>query len=72
MRLAFVIRLGSDTRPTEGLLEGWVEEVDSGVEVRFRSTVDLVRFLGERFAISQQRRRADGSQSKAEFPEKDS
>ena len=52
MRLAFVVRLGTDTRPSKGLLEGWVEEVDSGTELRFRSSDELLNFLGERFDLA--------------------
>lgn len=52
MRLAFVIRLGNDTRPAEGLFEGWVEEVDSCTELRFRSTEELLKFLGQRFHLA--------------------
>lgn len=51
MRLAFVVRLGSDTRPAEGFFEGWVEEVDSYTELRFGSTDELLRFLGQRFDL---------------------
>jgi len=51
MRLAFVIRLGSDSRPSDGLFEGWVEEVDSCTELRFRSTNELLGFLGQRFDL---------------------
>jgi hypothetical protein len=49
MRCAFVVRLGPETKPSEGRLEGWVEEVDTGKELRFRSNEELLRFLGERF-----------------------
>jgi hypothetical protein len=49
MRCAFVIRLGPETMPSEGRLEGWVEEVDTGKELRFRSKDELLNFLGERF-----------------------
>jgi hypothetical protein len=49
MRNAFVIRLGFDSRPTEGFFEGWVEEVDSCTELRFHSTDELLKFLGRRF-----------------------
>jgi len=52
MRGAFVVRLGPGTKPTEGLFEGWVEEVDSGKELRFHSTAELVKFLGERFCTA--------------------
>jgi hypothetical protein len=49
MKLAFVIRLGKDSRPSEGLFEGWVEEVDSCTERRFHSTGELLAFLGQCF-----------------------
>ena len=49
MKLAFVIRLGNDSRPSEDLFEGWVEEVDSGTERRFHSTGELLAFLGQCF-----------------------
>ena len=48
MRCAFVVRL----EPKSGLpdeLEGWVEEVDTGNELRFRSKDELFKFFGERF-----------------------
>lgn len=49
MRGAFIIRLGPDTKPKQGLLEGWVEEVDSCEELRFHSTEELLKFLGDRY-----------------------
>ena len=49
MRCAFVVRLGCETKPSEGRFEGWVEEVDTGNELRFRSKDELFKFLGERF-----------------------
>jgi hypothetical protein len=57
MRGAFVVRLGPETEPKQGLFEGWVEEVDSCDELRFRSTDELLKFLGERYQA------AFGSQS---------
>jgi hypothetical protein len=51
MRGAFVVQLGPETRPTEGQFEGWVEEVDSGEELRFRSGQELLAFLGQRFGL---------------------
>ena len=51
MRGAFVIRLGAETKPSEDHLEGWVEEVDSGRELRFRSAEELMNFLGQRFDL---------------------
>jgi hypothetical protein len=49
MRGAFVIRLTRETQPAQNRLAGWVEEVDSGKELRFRSAEELLQFLGERF-----------------------
>jgi hypothetical protein len=49
MRCAFVVRLGPQTKPSEEQFEGWVEEVDTGKELRFRSNHELLKFLGERF-----------------------
>ena len=52
MRFAFVLRLGIDCRPADGFFEGWIEEVDSYKELRFRSTEELLKFLGDRFDLS--------------------
>jgi hypothetical protein len=49
MRGAFVVRLAPETDASQGQLEGWVEEVDSGVELKFRSGQELLTFLGQRF-----------------------
>jgi hypothetical protein len=49
MRCAFVVRLGPKTKPSAGRFEGWVEEVDTGRELRFGSRDELFKFLGERF-----------------------
>src|SRR5262249_18310777 len=51
MRLAFVLRLGNQCRPAAGAFEGWVQEVDSCTELRFRSTEQLLKFLGQRFDL---------------------
>ena len=52
MRLAFVIRLGSYSRPGEGIFEGWVEEVDTCTERRFHSADELLAFLGQCFDLA--------------------
>ena len=52
MRWAFVVQLGLESRPAEGRFEGWVEEVDSSVELRFRSAEELLRFMGNRFDLA--------------------
>jgi hypothetical protein len=49
MRGAFVIRLRQETNPAEGHFEGSIEEVDSGKQLNFQSSTELLRFLGERF-----------------------
>lgn len=66
MRLAFVLRLGNDTRPAEGLLEGWVEEVDTCTERRFRSTEELLKFLGQRFDLAMASTDKAGGKNKSE------
>jgi hypothetical protein len=58
MRVAFVVRLGSDTQPRHQQLEGWIEEVDTGRELRFRSTDELVAFLCQCYQLAQHRERA--------------
>jgi hypothetical protein len=49
MRGAFVIRLARETNPSDGHFEGSIEEVDSGKELKFQSSTELLRFMGERF-----------------------
>lgn len=53
MRCAFVVRLASRSQPSEGRLEGCVEEVDSGLELKFQSADELVKFLGDCFLTIQ-------------------
>jgi hypothetical protein len=52
MRAAFVLQLGPETKPQDNRFEGWVEEVDSGTALRFRSAEELLKFLGQRFELS--------------------
>jgi hypothetical protein len=52
MKLAFVVRLGRASQPAEKFFEGWIEEVDSCTELRFRSTEELLKFLGQRFDLT--------------------
>ena len=49
MQGAFVIRLGRGTNPSKEHFEGSIEEVDTGKELKFRSSTELLRFLGECF-----------------------
>jgi hypothetical protein len=57
MRCAFVLQLGPDSDPEQKRFNGWIEEVDTGRELRFRSTDELLVFLSER-AIAARMRRA--------------
>jgi hypothetical protein len=47
MRRAFVLRIAPDFDLENGKVEGWVEEVDTGRELRFRSAPDLLTFLSK-------------------------
>ena len=57
IREAFVLRLGPETEPSRRHFVGWIEEVDTGEEFRFRSTDELLAFLGQRFNLVQQHRK---------------
>jgi hypothetical protein len=59
MRRAFVLRLAADTQPQQRHFEGWIEEVDTGRELRFRSTDALLNFLGECFERAKGEREND-------------
>ena len=62
MRSAFVLQLDSDTHPAERRVAGWIEEVDTGRELRFRSTDELLAFLCHCFELAQHRRQPCGEQ----------
>ena len=47
MQGAFVLRLGVESDVAKQQFAGWIEEVDTGREIRFRSTEELLRFLGQ-------------------------
>jgi hypothetical protein len=49
MRGAFVVQLGPQTDSARGQFEGSVEEVDTGKRLKFRSTEELLKFLGQTF-----------------------
>ena len=61
MRGAFVVRLAQGTNPSGGHFEGSVEEVDSGKELKFQSSTELLRFLGERFQAASKEMPEDDS-----------
>ena len=49
MRKAFVLQLGADTDPARRHFVGLIEEVDTGRELRFKSTDELLEFLAKCF-----------------------
>jgi hypothetical protein len=58
MRGAFVLQLGPETEPVQRQFAGSIEEVDTGRELRFRSTEELLVFLSQCFELAQHRERA--------------
>jgi hypothetical protein len=57
MRGAYVLRLAPGTDFAGGKFEGSVEEVDTGKRLKFRSTEELLRFLGQSFEEALRRER---------------
>ena len=57
MRGAFVVRLGPQTNSSRGQFEGSVEEVDTGKRLKFKSTEELLGFLGQSFEEALRRER---------------
>jgi len=49
MKQAFVLQLGSETETARLHFAGFIEEVDTGRELRFRSTNELLEFLRQCF-----------------------
>jgi hypothetical protein len=49
MKQAYVVKLRSETNPSKREFVGCVEEVDTGREMRFTSTEELLTFLAECF-----------------------
>jgi hypothetical protein len=49
MRQAFVLKLGAETEPARRHFVGSIEEVDTGRELRFKSTDELLAFLAQCF-----------------------
>jgi hypothetical protein len=52
---AFVLQLGSESQPHQQRFVGCIEEVDTGRELYFRSTDELLTFLGDCFKVAQRR-----------------
>jgi len=66
MRGAFVVRLGRETNPSDCHFEGSIEEVDSGKELKFQSSTELLRFLGDRFRAAFENTSEDDMQMTSE------
>ena len=66
MRDAFVLRLSPETEPMHDRLVGWVEEVDTGRELRFNSLDELLAFLATCLGESRERARRPLHSSDAE------
>ena len=49
MRQAFVLQLSADTDAARQHFVGFIEEVDTGRELRFKSTGELLAFLAQCF-----------------------
>ena len=49
MRKAFVLQLGAETDTARQHFVGVIEEVDTGRELRFKSTGELLAFLAQCF-----------------------
>jgi hypothetical protein len=49
MSQAYVVKLGSETNPSKREFARCVEEVDTGRELRFTSTEELLTFLADCF-----------------------
>jgi len=60
MRGAFVVQLSGDSQPAQTQFEGWVEEVDSGKQLRFRSTDELLAFISQRMQAASERQETRG------------
>lgn len=58
MRQAFVLQLGSETEAERRQFVGLIEEVDTGRELRFKSTEELLGFLAQCFDHAAQPERA--------------
>ena len=51
MRGAFVVQIDKASQPAQKQFQGWVEEVDSGEQLRFHSTDELLAFLARRMQV---------------------
>jgi hypothetical protein len=63
MRHAFVLRIAPDFDFDNNKVEGWVEEVDTGRELKFRSVPDLLTFLSACVKESAKRKEDQGGQA---------
>jgi len=55
MKLAYVLQIGPETDVSRRHFVGRIEEIDTGRELRFKSTDELLAFLAECFDMSRER-----------------
>lgn len=55
MRQAYVVKLGLESNPSKREFAGCIEQVDTGREMRFKSTDELLSFLAGCFNKASQR-----------------
>ncbi len=55
MRLAYILQIGTETEAARRHFVGFIEEVDTGRELRFKSTDELLAFLAECFDKTRER-----------------
>lgn len=63
MRGAFVLQFGQAFQSGRRL-EGWIEEVDTGKQFRFRSVRAMVRFIEQRLRASVETQNQHNAQSR--------
>ena len=68
MRGAFVVQLDKASQPAQGQFGGWVEEVDSGKQLRFRSADELITFLTRWIQALHRREDVQGDEPETSSP----
>jgi hypothetical protein len=64
MRSAFVLQLAAESDVARLHFVGFIEEVDTARELRFKSTAELLRFLAECYEEANKQKQADEAPDK--------
>ena len=64
MRSAFVLQLAAESDVARHHFVGFIEEVDTARELRFKSTAELLRFLAECYEEANKQNQADEAPDK--------